>query len=46
LWDEARIITNEELGIKNGVSSPELKGFLLEKQERYFNNLVSYYKKN
>jgi diaminohydroxyphosphoribosylaminopyrimidine deaminase/5-amino-6-(5-phosphoribosylamino)uracil reductase len=46
LWDEARIIMNEELGIKNGVASPELKNFSLEKQERYFNNLVSYYKKN
>jgi diaminohydroxyphosphoribosylaminopyrimidine deaminase / 5-amino-6-(5-phosphoribosylamino)uracil reductase len=45
LWDEARIITNEELRINNGVTSPELKDFLWGKQERYYSNLVSYYKK-
>ncbi|HEV2832026.1 MAG TPA: bifunctional diaminohydroxyphosphoribosylaminopyrimidine deaminase/5-amino-6-(5-phosphoribosylamino)uracil reductase RibD, partial [Hanamia sp.] len=45
LWDEARIITNEELVIDNGVASPELKDFFSEKQETYFSNLVSYYKK-
>jgi diaminohydroxyphosphoribosylaminopyrimidine deaminase/5-amino-6-(5-phosphoribosylamino)uracil reductase len=45
LWDEVRIITNEELRINNGLDSPELKDFSPEKQERYFSNLVSYYKK-
>ena len=45
LWDEARIIMNEELIINDGVASPELKDFFPDKQERYFCNLVSYYKK-
>ena len=45
LWDEARIIMNEELIINDGVASPELKDFFPDKQERYFSNLVSYYKK-
>lgn len=45
LWDEARVITNEELIIENGVASPEMKNFVLEKQERYLNDVISYCKK-
>ena len=44
LWDEARIIMNEELIIENGIATPEMKDFILEKQEKYFNDLVSYYR--
>ena len=36
LWDEARVITNEELIIENGIAAPEMKDFILENQERYF----------
>lgn len=43
LWDEARVITNETLIIENGIASPELKEFNLEKQERYFSDLISYF---
>ena len=43
LWDEARVITNEALIIENGIASPELKEFNLEKQERYFSDLISYF---
>ena len=45
LWDEARVITNEELIIENGVASPEMKNFVLEKQERYLRDVISYFKK-
>jgi len=46
LWDEARIITNEELIIENGIAAPEMKDFILEDQERYLNDVISYYYKN
>jgi diaminohydroxyphosphoribosylaminopyrimidine deaminase/5-amino-6-(5-phosphoribosylamino)uracil reductase len=46
LWDEARVITNEELIIKHGVATPEMKNFILEKQERYMSDVISYYKRN
>ena len=45
LWDEARVITNEKLITENGINAPEIKDFILEKQERYFDDLVSYYHK-
>src|ERR1035437_4711778 len=43
LWDEARIIRNEELIIINGINSPELKNALLQKQENYFSDTISYF---
>ena len=45
LWDEARIITNEEMMIENGIAAPELYGAVLENQERYFSDLISNYRK-
>ncbi len=45
LWDEARVITNEKLIIENGIPAPEIKDFTLEKQERYDEDLVSYFYK-
>lgn len=44
LWDEARVITNEKLVIENGISAPEMKDFILEKQERYWGDIISFYK--
>jgi len=46
LWDEARVITNENLVIENGINAPEMKGFILQNQERYFGDRVSYYVRN
>ncbi|MEO8415820.1 MAG: bifunctional diaminohydroxyphosphoribosylaminopyrimidine deaminase/5-amino-6-(5-phosphoribosylamino)uracil reductase RibD [Ginsengibacter sp.] len=46
LWDEARVITNQELVLENGIAAPIMKNFALEKQESYFNDLISYYKNN
>jgi diaminohydroxyphosphoribosylaminopyrimidine deaminase/5-amino-6-(5-phosphoribosylamino)uracil reductase len=45
LWDEARVITNEEMIIENGISSPEVKNFIFQKQERYSSDIITYYYK-
>jgi len=44
LWDEARIITNEEMIIEDGIDAPEMKKFLFEYQENYFNDCLRFYK--
>ena len=44
LWDEARIISNDQLTITNGISSPGLNNATLCKQEKYFNDTISYFK--
>ncbi|WP_235906018.1 bifunctional diaminohydroxyphosphoribosylaminopyrimidine deaminase/5-amino-6-(5-phosphoribosylamino)uracil reductase RibD [Ginsengibacter hankyongi] len=46
LWDEARVITNESVTIENGIAAPEMKNFNLQKRERYFDDVISYYKNN
>ncbi len=46
LWDEARVITNEQLITENGIAAPEMKDFILEKEERYFSDQIIYYHKN
>jgi diaminohydroxyphosphoribosylaminopyrimidine deaminase / 5-amino-6-(5-phosphoribosylamino)uracil reductase len=46
LWDEVRVITNEKLIIENGIAAPEMKDFILERQERYFDDVINYYKHN
>jgi len=43
IWDEARVIRNEELTIGNGVTSPELKQFVFQQQEKIFSDTVSYF---
>jgi diaminohydroxyphosphoribosylaminopyrimidine deaminase/5-amino-6-(5-phosphoribosylamino)uracil reductase len=43
LWDEARVITNEELIIENGISAPEMKNFISLKQQRNTGDLINYY---
>ena len=44
LWDEARVITNEEMVIENGIAAPKLKNFNWIKEEKYFNDRIDYYK--
>ncbi len=46
LWDEARVITNEELIIENGIAAPEIRNFILEKYEKYASDMISYYGKD
>lgn len=42
-WDEARVITNEELVIGNGLSAPSLKNHQLVKKEKYLTDSIHYY---
>ena len=43
LWDEARVVRNEQLIISNGINSPEIKNAILKKQENYFSDTISYF---
>ncbi len=45
IWDEARIITNEELEITGGISSPEIGNAKFIKSESFGADSVRYYKK-
>jgi diaminohydroxyphosphoribosylaminopyrimidine deaminase/5-amino-6-(5-phosphoribosylamino)uracil reductase len=44
LWDEARVITNEEMIIESEIGSPEMKNFKLLNQEEYLNDSIRYFK--
>ena len=46
LWDEARVIRNEQLTINNGINSPELKNMDLQKKEKYFSDTINYFYHN
>ena len=43
LWDEARIITNENLIVENGINAPQMKDFKLVNSEKYFSDSVAYF---
>ncbi|HSN08639.1 MAG TPA: bifunctional diaminohydroxyphosphoribosylaminopyrimidine deaminase/5-amino-6-(5-phosphoribosylamino)uracil reductase RibD [Hanamia sp.] len=45
LWDEARVITNGEMIIEEGVNAPAMKNFDLVQQETYFSDMISYFKR-
>lgn len=42
-WDEARIITNEALGIPGGIKAPELIHAIQTGEEHFFSDRVAYY---
>jgi diaminohydroxyphosphoribosylaminopyrimidine deaminase / 5-amino-6-(5-phosphoribosylamino)uracil reductase len=44
IWDEARVITNEDLFIEDGVAAPALANCIMEKTERYLGDRINYYK--
>ncbi len=44
LWDEARVIVNVELQIEKGIKAPVLVKAKLQKQEKYFSDLITCYK--
>jgi len=44
IWDEARIINNEELIINKGLNSPELSKAELHFSEKIFSDSIHYYK--
>jgi diaminohydroxyphosphoribosylaminopyrimidine deaminase/5-amino-6-(5-phosphoribosylamino)uracil reductase len=43
-WDEARVITNDDLMIPGGLPAPELKGARIVGAERLLNDTVRYYR--
>ncbi len=43
LWDEARVITNAEIIIEEGVDAPAMKNFDLVQQEKLFSDEISYF---
>ncbi len=46
LWDEARVIINEQLIIDNGLNAPELRDAKLFYEEKIFSDHIYYYKKD
>jgi diaminohydroxyphosphoribosylaminopyrimidine deaminase/5-amino-6-(5-phosphoribosylamino)uracil reductase len=43
-WDEIRVITNEELEIVEGISSPEFQNVQFIKSESFGSDTIRYYK--
>jgi diaminohydroxyphosphoribosylaminopyrimidine deaminase/5-amino-6-(5-phosphoribosylamino)uracil reductase len=43
LWDEARMITNQEMIIENGVAAPEMKGFVNCGSQKYFSDTIDFF---
>ena len=43
LWDEARLITNREMIIGEGIQAPEMKNFNFLNEEHYFADTISYF---
>jgi diaminohydroxyphosphoribosylaminopyrimidine deaminase/5-amino-6-(5-phosphoribosylamino)uracil reductase len=46
LWDEAMIITNKNLQLKTGISSPKIKMDVLLNTENFFTDCIDFYKQN
>jgi diaminohydroxyphosphoribosylaminopyrimidine deaminase / 5-amino-6-(5-phosphoribosylamino)uracil reductase len=46
LWDEARVINNEELITNNGLNAPELRNAKLFSEEKIFSDHIYFYKKD
>jgi hypothetical protein len=42
LWDEVRIIKNEDVLIENGIAAPVLSHFRIEKKEQYSTDTITY----
>lgn len=43
LWDEARVISNNDLIIEGGVASPVLKAYELKCKEQYLDDTIAYF---
>ncbi len=43
LWDEARVITNREMIIEEGINAPEMKNFNMVRQESYYSDMIDYF---
>jgi diaminohydroxyphosphoribosylaminopyrimidine deaminase/5-amino-6-(5-phosphoribosylamino)uracil reductase len=46
LWDEAIVIKNEELIIKNGIDAPELNNFIFSSQQKYFTDTITFFQRS
>jgi len=44
LWDEARIISNQQLAIGNGLAAPILEHVEKTKEQKVFSDIIDYYK--
>jgi diaminohydroxyphosphoribosylaminopyrimidine deaminase/5-amino-6-(5-phosphoribosylamino)uracil reductase len=44
IWDEARVITNEQLSIRAGLPAPVLKDAALQSSEQIFSDVIKTYK--
>ena len=44
IWDEARVISNEEMVLGSGLPAPVLKNFGLEMSEKIFSDSIRTYK--
>jgi diaminohydroxyphosphoribosylaminopyrimidine deaminase/5-amino-6-(5-phosphoribosylamino)uracil reductase len=44
IWDEARVITNEQLSIGTGLPAPVLDGVILQTSEPIFSDVIRTYK--
>jgi diaminohydroxyphosphoribosylaminopyrimidine deaminase / 5-amino-6-(5-phosphoribosylamino)uracil reductase len=44
VWDELRVITNNDLQIANGLEAPEIKDAELLKKEEFFSDSINFYK--
>lgn len=42
-WDEARVITNEQLYVQQGLPAPRLGGFRLQHTDRLMNDRIDYF---
>ena len=45
IWDEARVITNEQLSVGTGLPAPVLKNEMMESEEQIFSDVIRTYKK-
>ena len=45
LWDEARVISNSEMVIEEGINAPEMKNFELVREENYFSDRINYFRR-
>ena len=45
LWDEARVISNSEMVIEEGINAPEMKNFELIREENYFSDRINYFRR-
>lgn len=44
LWDEARIISNQQLAIGNGLAAPLLENADKSQEQKFFSDIIKYYK--